>query len=239
MLSHGDSTRWQHMSANLLRFFAWQPLLLLPLMAVGISFARHERLAGAFALSIMLTVGTMAAILPYQGHGFGYRYLHGMIGNAILLAVYGWRWLAARHGWLRPVFVRATVAGMLLVLPLQAWMANRFYAPFARIDRQLNESDADYFITGENDVPYLHDLVINRPDLSNRPIRLIGDRLDDALIRDICRSGARVAMPTGTILRPIETYYFMSRLNQADERIATLSPRLIAAGCRVDRLDGS
>jgi hypothetical protein len=32
----------------------------------------------------------MAVILPSQGEGFGYRYLHGAIGTAILLAVYGW-----------------------------------------------------------------------------------------------------------------------------------------------------
>src|SRR5205814_9543798 len=46
-LSQGDSSRWQNMAANLLRFFAWQHLLLLPLMVAGIAAARCERLAGA------------------------------------------------------------------------------------------------------------------------------------------------------------------------------------------------
>ena len=237
-LSQGDSNRWQEMGANLLRFFAWQHLLLLPLMVVGIAVAWHERLVGALTLSILLTAGVMLLILPYQGHGFGYRYLHGTIGVAILLAVYGWRWLAARQGWVRPLFVRATFAGLVVLLPLQAWMGHGFYAPFAQIDRRITASGADYFITGENDVPCSHDLVINRPDLSNRPLRLIGEKVDEALIRNICRSGARVAMPTSAFFRPIEISYLMSRLTKADERFASLSPKLSAAGCRVDRLDG-
>ncbi|MGH6876236.1 MAG: hypothetical protein ACREHV_02535, partial [Rhizomicrobium sp.] len=169
-LSHGDPTRWQDMAANLLRFFAWQHLLLLPLMVIGAAAAWRERLVGAFASIIILTVGIMLVIMPYQGHGFGYRYLHGAIGVAILLAVYGWRSLVARRDWLRPVFMRATLAGLIVLLPLQAWMARAFYAPFAQLDRRIAASGADYFIAGENDVPCAHDLVINRPDLSNRPI---------------------------------------------------------------------
>jgi hypothetical protein len=49
----------------------------------------------------------MTAILPYQGHGFGYRYLHAQMGDAALLGAYGWQRLGPwrdrlRGGWWWP-----------------------------------------------------------------------------------------------------------------------------------------
>jgi hypothetical protein len=38
----------------------------------------------------------MFILLPYQGHGWGYRYLHGLIGSLSLLAGYGWIALSER-----------------------------------------------------------------------------------------------------------------------------------------------
>jgi len=232
-----DPARWQETAANLLRFFAWQHLLLLPLMIAAIAIVRRERLAGAFAISLFLPICIMAVILPWQGHGFGYRYLQGVIGTGILLAIYGWRSLVVQYGWLRPLFVRTTLAGVIVLLPLQALMGHEFYALQAGIDRRIDASSADYFITGSRDAPFSQDLVINRPDLSNRPLRLVGDKVDDSLIRDICRPGVRVLMPTSALYRPIEEYFFLKPLASADRRIAALSPRLKAAGCTVDYLD--
>ncbi len=237
MLSGTDPARWQEMGANLLRFFAWQHLLFLPLLAAGIALAWRQRLAAAFAVAFIVPICITAAILPWQGHGFGYRYLHGALGAAILLAVYGWRALVVRHDWMRPLLRRTTLAELFVVLPLQAWMAHGFNAPFAQIDHRITASGADYFITGARDAPYAQDLVINRPDLSNRPLRLVGDKMDDGLIRDICRSGARVLMPTSALYRPIEDYFYLRPLASADHRIAALSPRLKAAGCSVEHLD--
>lgn len=238
VLLGGDPNRWANMGANLLRFFAWEHVLLLPLLVAGIAVARTNRLACALAVSAMLPVCVMLLLLPYQGHGFGYRYVHGVIGAAVLVAVYGWRSVVADNGWLRPLVFRTTLAGIIVLLPLQAWMAYRLYAPFARIDRGIASSHADYFIAGGMDVPLVFNLVVNRPDVSNRPVRLLGDEIDDTLIHNICGPGVRVAMPTSNLLRPIEEYYHFVHSTKADERIANLSPRLIAAGCSVDRLDG-
>lgn len=235
-LSKGDPLRWREVAANVLRFFAWQHILLLPLIVAGIAVARRERFAGALAFSLILSVCVMFLILPYQGHGFGYRYAHGVIGAAILLAVYGWRQVGAYRAWLRPLVMRTTLAGIIVLLPIQLWMGHSFYAPYARIGDRISTSGDDYVIVGETDAPYSHDLVINRPDLSNRPIRLFGEEMDGALIRNICRPGVRVGMPTGALLRPIEEYYVMPRSPKADARIANFSPRLNAAGCTVDRI---
>jgi hypothetical protein len=235
-VSQPQPMRWEQLGTNLLRFFAWQHVLLLPLMACGIAAARRERLGVAFAVTVILPVLVMLLILPFQGNGFGYRYLHGVIGTAILLAVCGWRWLVKDHAWVRPLALRTTLAGVIVLLPLQAWMAWSMVKPFARIDRRINESKADYFIIGGDDALLAFNLVVNRPDLSNRPIRLLGQEVDSDLIRNICRPGVRVGMPTSALLHPLETYFLMPPSLAADTHIAEMSPRLIAAGCTVDRL---
>jgi hypothetical protein len=126
-----------------------------------------------------------------------------------------------------------------VVLPLQAAMGHTYYALFAQIDRRIAASGADYFITGTTDAPHLRELVTNRPDLSNRPLRLVGNEVDDGLIRNICRSGARVLLPKSALFRPIENYFLLEPLHSADKRVASLSPRLTAAGCTVSYLDGA
>jgi hypothetical protein len=237
-LSQSQPMRWEDTGTNLLRFFGWQHVLLLPLIACGFVTARRDRLAAAFATAVILPVCVMALILPFQGNGFGYRYLHGALGAVIVLAVYGWRLAVSDHALLRPLIVRTTVAGIMVLLPLQAWMAHRMYAPFAHIDRRIDETGADYFMVGRDDALLAFNLVVNRPDLSNRPVRLLADEVNDSLIRSICVPGARVAMPTSAFLHPIEDYFATPHSTAADVRITALSPRLVAAGCKVDPLGG-
>ncbi|MEY2943045.1 MAG: hypothetical protein RLY97_1059, partial [Pseudomonadota bacterium] len=173
----------QLMGANLLRFFTWQHALLLPLLLAGRMVALHDRRAAALALGFIAPAMMMAIILPYQGHGWGYRYLHGVIGNAALLGAYGWRHLAAwhtrLHGQLRPIMLRVTVAGLVVILPVQMAMAHHFIAPFAHANARITASGADYAIIGADDGPFALDLVLNRPNLSNRPIRLVAGEIDD------------------------------------------------------------
>ena len=133
-------------AANLLRFVMWQHLLLLPFLVVGLWAVRRDRLGAMLALSLALPIFVIAIILPYQGIGFGYRYLHGVLGNTVLLAVYGWREMKMWHAELRPMLLKATAASALLLLPLQAWMAHARYAPSARASAQIERSGADYVL---------------------------------------------------------------------------------------------
>jgi hypothetical protein len=231
-LFHGDPLRWPNMAANLLRFVAWQPILLGPLMLVALRRGRSEPMTLALAACVALPVLAMALLLPYQGHGFGYRYLHGVIGPAILLAVQGWRKLAPETPALRPLLVRLTAIGLLMILPLQLWFAHALYAPFVRIDAQIAASSADYAMIGLTDAPFASDLVINRPDLSNRPLRLIGDFVDDEMIATLCRPGARVALPGDGLFDGVNSYF-----NAAPDAPTGLASRLRAAGCVVERID--
>ncbi len=225
-------------AANILRFCTWQHLFLVPLMAVGFRVVRKDRFAAAVAASFLLPVFVIAIILPYQGIGFGYRYLHGVLGNAVLLALFGWQTLSMRHDELRPVILRATVASLLILLPIQAWMARARYAPFARASAQIDQSGADYFVIKATDGPLTHDLGLNRPDLSNRPLRLDAEEINDmpALARRICHPGVSVAFGNDSFYAPTWAYFNNRAERLASANLTKLKVPFEKAGCSVKLL---
>lgn len=231
----GDGMRVANMVSNILRFFAWQHILLLPLLALGVGLARRDRLAGALAGGILLTAAVMFVILPYQGHGFGYRYFHGFIGNFILLAVYGWVSLGDGQPLWRSLLLRTTAATLVVVLPVQAWMAHAFYSPFADASARIAASGASYVIVGESDAPFIVDLVINPPALDERPIRLMRGAVDPELAKALCaaRAAPLVAFVGEAAIRPIRNYYNVRAsgddAESANDRVAAYFRR---AGCR-------
>jgi len=224
-----------NMVANGLRFIAWQHLLLVPLLLAGARQYRKDPLIAALAGGMALTTFVMALALPYQGHGFGYRYLHGLIGNGILLAVYGWKTLADETGQWRSLLLRTTAAGLLVIGPLQAWMAHDFYAASAQVSARLGTIDADYVVVGRKDVATAADLVLNPPDLARRPVRLLRDELDDATISALCSSHPSTALVGNATLAPLGGYYAFGP-PRADMLNALVAPRLMRAGCRVSRV---
>lgn len=238
-LFHGDGLRLPNMAANLTRFAAWQSPLLLPLMAAGLLFARKQRPTLALAACVALPVCVMAVLLPYQGHGFGYRYLHGVIGPAILLAVQGWRSLAGEAPLLRSMLTRVTLGVLVLVLPLQLTFAHEFYAPFAEVDKRIRESKLDYVIISAREAPFAADLVINHADLSNHPIRLLAESVDDDLLLTLCRDGANVGLSSAALVAGINAYFGAEPIAEAEARMSALAPRLGAAGCGVERIDAN
>lgn len=238
-VTQGDGMRFANMVANILRFFAWQHLLILPLLPLGLAIARENQLAGALVAGILLTATVMLIILPYQGHGFGYRYLHGLIGSFILLAVYGWMTLGEAQARWRSLLLRTTGAGLVIILPLQAWMAHGFYAPFAHASERIAASKADYVVVGESDAPFVVDLVINPPWLDKRPIRLIRREIDAELARALCmkRPAPMVAFVGDGPLQPIRAYFEAAAAGTADRAIQPVAIRLRQLGCRTTIID--
>ena len=226
-------------AANLLRFCTWQSLPMVPLLLYGlwraIKAPRKDRAALTLAAGFVAPIVVMALLLPYQGHGFGYRYVHQVLGNAALLAGYGWQALAPLHARLRPVLVRAMVASLGLLLPMQCWLAYAMYAPYAHASARLSASGADYAIVGADDVPFALDLVLNRADLTNRPIRLSATDIDDpdVLAAHICHKGVTIAMPDESFYDEAEAYYHAPHPGYAAKRIAEDGPSYTNAGCRI------
>jgi len=233
LLVGNSDPRLYDTGANLLRFVAWQNMLLLPLMVTGAALAFRNRNVAALLASVLVPIGVVMVIMPFQGNGFGYRYLHGALGSAILLSVYGWRRRAVARAQLRSLVIRGALMATIVGIPLQLWMANQLYAAFASVDARIATSGTDYFAVGSDDTSFAGDLVLNRADLSNRPIRLFAQALRVPLITEICRRGPRIGLPTSRFYSPINAYFAAPAERPADERIERLTPLLRSAGCTV------
>ena len=179
------------MAKNLLRFAVWQNPILLPLVALAWPAVRRgEGLARPLAAGIGLTVLAMFVLMPYQGHGWGYRYLHGLIGNACLLAAYGWVRAVPRSGApARGALGFTCAATLLLVVPGRAMEIHGFVAPYTAAVGAIRAADADLVIVDEGAMAFASDLARNAPDLGNRPKVLLLSKLDAAARTQLCGRG--------------------------------------------------
>lgn len=227
------------MPANLLRFAAWQPVMLIPLAVLGGRAVRRDPRAAALAGGFVLTTLAILLLMAFQGHGFGYRYFHGLIGSAALLAAFGWRELRNGKPQVRTFLLRSLVLGTLVTLPIQCWFASSYYGIFAQIDRKIAANRADFVLIGKEDAPYSSDLVINRPNLSNRPVRLLADLGSDpaALAKRICRPGVTVALEGENLFRGVNDQLGMKATEVRENWSRRLAPALQSAGCGVTWLD--
>ncbi|MBP6031080.1 MAG: hypothetical protein KA533_06590 [Sphingobium sp.] len=223
------------MALNLLRLLSWQHALFLPLLIAGLLRVWRERddLARALAIGLVLPLPILFLLLPYQGHGWGYRYLHGVLGNAVLLCVFGWDRLKHDPA-LRRAMAAATMATGLVLIPLHGWHAWRMTEPYARIDRAIRASPADWAIIDDEAAPFAQDLVLNTPDLSRRPARLMQSKLADAPMTHLCALGETALVVDAAALMPVRRYFgIASPEPSTDPGITPVDIRLKQAGCRV------
>lgn len=200
-----DLTAFSNMSFNLLRFLAWNNIVLVPLALLAWpAIRRSEGIARPLAAGVLLTVVAMLVLMPWQGLGWGYRYLHGLIGSVCLLASYGWI-ATAGEGRRRHFALAAGMAMSLVVtLPMQLKFAHVYASPRTRVSALIARTPADIVII----VPAMDlydDQIRNAPDLSNRPLIMDLRRLDAARLRHLCsryrvalfdiRAGMRVGNP--------------------------------------------
>ena len=221
-------------SANLVRFVCWQHPLLLPLAVFGgISCWRAEPLVKALSISFLLPIIVMAIILPWQGHGWGYRYLHPVLGNAILLACFGFHRLEISGLSMRRPLALTTVAAILFI-PVHAAMASRVTAPFVQLHNDLAATRAGVVIVDTDHVPYGQDTVINRYNLSNRPILLIASLLTPQDLPAICKRSS-VAFFDGPRLAPLARW-IQAPIQSASPETIRLHETAKAIGCNVVNL---
>jgi hypothetical protein len=222
LLANFSEENFGLMAANLLRLLSWNHLLLLPLAMLGavLGWRAKDRLRIAMAASVLLTFLTMLIILPYQGHGWGYRYLHAHLGVLIILALYGWVALADSDwaGW-TPLWHSACAVSFVL-LSVHLWQAHRMIAPYVEASEAIaamaerRNGAADIVVVDTGNAPFADDLVINQPDLKNRPIRLNARNLgSEALVR-LCRR-YRVAVLGDGWLKPIRSIFDVPQVKPA------------------------
>jgi len=236
-LAHNDQN-FILMAANLFRMAAWTHPLLWVLTAIGAGAAFRDARVAALLGGIVAIVVVFTAILPFQGHGFGYRYLHQVLGNAALLGGFGWQRLGALRDRLRGGFLAASIGTALVLIPMQGAAAHKLYHAFAQTSARIDASGADYMLIGQYDSPLALDLAYNRADLSNHPIRLSENDIEDVdrLAARICAKGASIALPHRSFYLTLAAGVNSRPGRMADRLFAERAREFADAGCRIIEL---
>ncbi len=182
---------------NLLRFFAWQNLALPPLLWAAVAVAIRDRgLPAALLSGIALWLAFIALVLPFQGHGWGYRYAHPYLGSFALLAGYGYQQLRTLLGRKADGLVLAlSGVTLLLTIPLLFMAAHRFVAPYVAVEQLVAAQRTRFVLIDthprrtDGRTGNAVENVRNRPDLSNRPLRLSSRAMTPELFAKLCRLG--------------------------------------------------
>lgn len=229
----GPGALWL-MALNLLRLISWQHTLFLPLLVTGMVHVWRERndLGRAFALGCLLPLPVLLILLPYQGHGWGYRYLHGVLGNGVLLCVFGWQFLKHEAG-VRNAMVTATIATALVLVPMHGWQAWRMADDYATIDRVIRASPAHWAIVDDRSAPFAENLVINSPDLGTRPIRLMQSELAKVPLSRLCAQGDTTLIVGADALAPVRAFFETGAHHPTETAVPSVDTRLKAAGCKI------
>lgn len=179
------------MDKNLLRALCWNAAFLLPFaMMAWPAIRRGEGMARPLAGGIALTLAVVALVLPDQGHGWGYRYVQGVLGNALLLAGHGY-WLSARREPLAADRAVWCLGGFTLVfaIPFLLGAARSFITPAMRLSALIERQQVDFVILDTMRPSTAIKQVRNRPDLSNRPLVFSSYDLGADQVAELCRRG--------------------------------------------------
>jgi len=170
---------WQSLAITLLAFFAirnWRKLSSL-----------HRDLFGGF----VLTFGFYLFFNLDQGHGWGYRYIYGVLGNLILLAMAGWYEIRETIGVEKAVnFLIVTLAFALFVqFPIRCMQVESFVRPFASAMRYLQNRPESFILLDETKIWYSQDFIRNDPFLHHWPKFLFSRRLSREQVAQLYKLG--------------------------------------------------
>lgn len=178
---------WATMLANIARFFAWQSMALLILLF----FVRGRQVWTPLVVLLAVSIGTSLipypVLMPDQGHGWGYRYLHGLIGSAALIGTAGWLEMERRFGdRYRGLVVMAFAVSAVVVFPLRAGLVERMASQWSGATAAAKAIDADVVIVDGLTIYSGHEIPRNDPYGTNRPVTMISLRLTPEQMRELC-----------------------------------------------------
>jgi hypothetical protein len=182
------------MGEMLTRFVTWQNVLVAPLALIGAVLAIWNRgPVRALVLGVVLTLVVMGVATPTQTHGWGYRYMHGLLGSVSLTAAWAWSKLtdalpAQRRTAASGALVVACAVSLLVLMPVRAWQAWRYVAPFAAANAAIQSARADVVVVDHNS-QVLFDMgtvTRNDPFLGHPPRVMALVEMNEPMVRQLC-----------------------------------------------------
>jgi hypothetical protein len=167
----------QGMSLSLL--LTWQtPAVVLFLPIAVMSWRRLGATERDLAAGLIGTWLFFTLFDADQGHGWGYRYMHAVLGNAILLAVAGAEevWQTGRRAMVARLVVASALLTVAIQWPLRAVQTERFVRPYAAALSYVKTRPAAVVAVDPRAAWYGRDFVRNDPFLAETP-KVIGVRV--------------------------------------------------------------
>lgn len=184
---------WATIGAHVVRWFAWQSLALAPLLLFTVYRRAWPPLLVLMAASIATSLLPYPFLLPEQGHGWGYRYLHGLIGALALIGTAGWVQMERLHGqaFRQPVMLCFALT-LAVVIPVRAFLIERTIEPWLVATKAALAMPADVVIVERFAIFYGLEIPRNGPYATERPVVMMINDLSADQIRRLC-SNYRVA----------------------------------------------
>ena len=168
---------------SMLVLMSWQNFLTIVFFVAALFRARRmppffvDLLAGLALTMIFYMFYTRS-----QGAGWGYRYMHQVLGNLVLVAAWG----AAQYSISRITFAVVTAIALLVQMVYRCNEASEVVGRQAASYAAIAHMDADYVILERSGGWSVQELVRNDPDFKNRPIVLFrgplsGDQFHDLM----------------------------------------------------------
>ena len=182
---------------DVFRFTTWQNLMLLPLFILGArSLSKAPPVIRDLVWGVLLTAAVHFILLPFQGHGWGFRYLHSVLGSFALVAAYGWMRLSGAEGpgtWgpdglerARRGLVAGTVLALAVMLPVRAFQIEAMVGPYATASAEIRRIDAEVVVLDPLRSWYGIDLVRNDPFLRAAPTVVSALHLEAERLAELC-----------------------------------------------------
>jgi len=157
--------------------FSWQmPLVPILLVLSIISVRRLPPVGRDLAYGVVATFLFYCLFPAGQGHGWGYRYIFGVLGNIALLSVYGWQAITSSLQSWKPMLWASLAWAFAIQIPVRSVQASNFVRPFARAQAYV-ASLHGVVVVDPAMAWYAQDLVRNDPFLRDDPKVLNGGRL--------------------------------------------------------------
>ena len=181
------------MTVNLLRLVGWQNPVFLPLAFVALRrWPDAPPVVRQLAWGLVLSMVPSLLILSNQMHGWGFRFLHGLLGNMMLIAAYGWIQIttADRSGTataeIRRLITAFTAVTILIAVPLRAFQVEQFVRPFAESTGYIESLPQEVALIDFPAIWFGEDLVRNDPYLRNTPKVVALHLLSPEQLRHLC-----------------------------------------------------
>jgi hypothetical protein len=216
---------WATIGAHIVRLFAWQSLALAPLLLFTVYRRAWPPLLVLMAVSIGTSLLPYPFLLPEQGHGWGYRYLHGLIGSLALIGTAGWIQMERQHGqaFRQPVMLCFAMT-LAVIIPVRAFLIERTIKPWLAATEAALAMPADVVIVDRIGIFYGLEIPRNGPYAVERPVVMMLDDLSADQIRRLCGNyrvavfGVEEARQAGIPTRTIDEA--LASATQIDAKIA-------------------